>query len=160
MQLLLQTLTHLLRISRLRLSHIRHPVTHQVVHDPRQLVRTCRYRLGRTQTRTLTTQIGTQVTLAPQQAPRRQSKACAARFLPRRVRLAFILPLVCCQWGHKPWSSPVRYHLLRPRPNCFQALAQLFEHLLLHRQVICRRRPRGDDQGALVGGPFLYVHLR
>src|SRR6266487_418398 len=57
LQLLLQPLPHLLGVGRLRLLHVRHPVAHQVVDDPPQLVRRRRDRLGRPQPTPLPPQV-------------------------------------------------------------------------------------------------------
>src|SRR5207244_3101852 len=73
-QLLLQTLPHLLGVGRLLLFDVGFPVPHQVVQDPRQFVGRRRDRLGRAQTTPLPSQISTQVTLAAHQAPRRQAQ--------------------------------------------------------------------------------------
>src|SRR5262245_39050934 len=61
-QWLLQSLVHLLGVSRLGLLGVLHAITHQVVPDPRQLVRRRRDRLGFAQPSTLATHIGAEIT--------------------------------------------------------------------------------------------------
>src|SRR5262245_56181912 len=85
-QLPLLPLPHLFGVCLLLLPAVRHPVAHQVVDDPGQLVRPGRDRLGGAQPRTLPPQVGPQVALAAQQTPRRQPQR------PRRTSLALARP--------------------------------------------------------------------
>src|ERR1019366_10377706 len=74
LQLFLQARTHLLGVSVFLLFHIGDAVPHQIVKDTRQFMGRRRDRFGRAQTRTLTSQVGAEVTLAAQQTPRRQTQ--------------------------------------------------------------------------------------
>ena len=120
LQLLLQPLAHLLGIGRFGRLDVGRAESHQVVYDPRQLVRRRRDRLGRPQTRTLTTQVRPRALELRIRLHAASRRACAARFLPRRVRLDFTLPPVLCQLGHKPSQLAKCFtvgHFVKSVPN-------------------------------------------
>src|SRR5262249_2243336 len=72
LQLLLLPVPHLLRVGRLLLLHVSHAAPQQVINDPRQLVGRGRDGLRCPQPGPLPPQVGSQVTVAAHQAPRRQ----------------------------------------------------------------------------------------
>src|SRR5262249_60151346 len=98
-------LPHSLGIGRLRLLHVRRPVTQQVIDDPRQLVRRRRDRLRRPQPTPLPTQIRPQITRTPHQTPGRQPQR------PRRPPLALPRP---ARLHLPPGLLPVR---TQPQPT-------------------------------------------